>query len=179
MSDPVKTMNLNNDNRHQEEGLEQKRQRLQEVSAQIIAIAEAETNSSLRCIHLLSVAGGATGATYKAIERRIITDQDTYGAYHLAMIAQSTADLPIDAKQLIELVVELGDTQQLLSLLKNLPIPPIDAIKAKIIASDDGEAIGQMNAYLQGNPEGYGSNVILASGQQDRIVPLSSNPAKE
>ena len=35
------------------------------------------------------------------------------------------------------------------------------------------ETLGQMNAYLQINPEGYGSHHMLASGQADRIVPLS------
>lgn len=157
------------------ESLEQKRQRLQDKSVEIIEIADNEHNSALRCIHLLSVAGGATAGTYKAIERRIVADQDTYGAYHLALMAQNTSDLPIDARQLITMVVEKGDNQQLLSLLKNLPIPPVEAIKARIIASDDGEAIGQMNAYLQVNPDGYGSQVNIASGQQDRIVPLSPN----
>lgn len=155
------------------ESLEQRRTQLQAKSAEITHIADNESQSALRCIHLLSVAGGATVATYKAIERRIVADQDTYGAYHLALLAQSTPDLPIDARQLIELVVSKGDNDQLLSLLKNLPLPPVDAIKAKIIASNDGDAIAQMNAYLQINPDGYGSSVALSSGQKDRIVPLS------
>ena len=156
------------------ETLEDKRARLQESSKIIIELADNEPNAALRCIHLLSVAGGATEATYTSIERRIVADQDPYGAYHLALLAQSTPDLPIDAKQLIELVVAKGDNNQLLSLLKNLPLPPVDAIKDKIVDSNDGESIAQMNAYLQINPEGYGSNVILSSGQKDRIVPLSS-----
>jgi hypothetical protein len=157
----------------QAETLEEKRARLQEKSAEIIAIADNEANSALRCIHLLSVAGGATESTYTAIERRIVADQDTYGAYHLALLAQSTSDLPVDARQLITMVVEKGDNEQLLSLLKNLPLPPVEPIKARILASNDGEAIGKMNAYLQINPEGYGSGINIASGQTDRIVPLS------
>ena len=94
-------------------------------------------------------------------------------AYHLALLAQNTPDLPIDARQLIELVVNKGDNHQRLALLKNLPLPPVELIKAQILASDDGEAIGQMNAYLQINPEGYGSHHMLSSGQSDQIVPLS------
>jgi len=89
------------------------------------------------------------------------------------LLAQNTPDLPIDARQLIELVVSKGDNQQRLALLKNLPLPPVELIKAQILASDDGDAIGQMNAYLQINPEGYGSQHMLASGQSDQVVPLS------
>ncbi len=46
-------------------------------------------------------------------------------------------------------------------------------IKEQILASNDGDAIGLMNAYLQINPEGYGSQHMLSSGQSDQIVPLS------
>lgn len=153
--------------------IEQRRERLKKESLRIIDMADNESNSALRCIHQLSVAGGATEPTYVAIERRIVADQDTAGAYHLALLAQNTPDLPIDARQLIELVVNKGDNDQLLALLKNLPLPPVDMIKEQILASHDGEAIGLMNAYLQINPEGYGSQHMLASGQADRIVPLS------
>lgn len=157
------------------ETLEQKRQRLQDKSVEIIAIADNEPNSALRCIHLLSTAGGATESTYTAIERRIIADQDTYGAYHLALMAQSTSDLPVDARQLIELVVNKGDIPQLLSLLKNLPVPPLEAIKSRIIDSGDNEVIEQMTVYLEMNPEGIGSDVSLVSGQKDRIVPMTGS----
>ncbi|MGP5549589.1 hypothetical protein ACTXNE_02720 [Psychrobacter namhaensis] len=153
--------------------IEKRRERLKNDSMRIIEIASNEANSALKCIHQLSVAGGATEATYIAIEQRIVADQDPAGAYHLALLAQSTSDLPIDARQLIELVVNKGDNQQRLALLKNLPLPPVDIIKEQILASDDGDAIGQMNAYLQINPEGYGSHHMLASGQSDQIVPLS------
>lgn len=153
--------------------IEQRRERLKKESLRIIDMADNESNSALRCIHQLSVAGGATEPTYIAIERRIVADQDAAGAYHLALLAQNTPDLPIDARQLIELVVNKGDNDQLLALLKNLPLPPVEIIKAQVLASNDGEAIGQMNAYLQINPEGYGSQHMLASGQSDRIVPLS------
>ena len=138
--------------------IEKRRERLKSESLRIIEIASNEANSALKCIHQLSVAGGATEATYIAIEQRIVADQDAAGAYHLALLAQSTPDLPIDARQLIELVVNKGDNQQRLALLKNLPLPPVDIIKDQILASDDGDAIGQMNAYLQINPEGYGSH---------------------
>lgn len=153
--------------------IEKRRERLKSESLRIIEIANNEANSALKCIHQLSVAGGATEATYIAIEQRIVADQDAAGAYHLALLAQSTPDLPIDARQLIELVVNKGDNQQRLALLKNLPLPPVDIIKDQILASDDGDAIGQMNAYLQINPEGYGSHHMVTSGQSDQIVPLS------
>ena len=153
--------------------IEKRREHLKNESTRIIEIAGNEPHSALKCIHQLSVAGGATEATYIAIEQRIVADQDSAGAYHLALLAQNTPDLPIDARQLIELVVNKGDNQQRLALLKNLPLPPVETIKQYILASDDGDAIGQMNAYLQINPEGYGSQHMLASGQADRIVPLS------
>ena len=154
--------------------IEKRRERLTNESTRIIDIAGNEPYSALKCIHQLSVAGGATEATYIAIEQRIVADQDPAGAYHLALLAQSTPDLPIDVRQLIELVVNKGDNQQRLALLKNLPLPPVELIKNQILATDDGDAIGQMNAYLQINPEGYGSQHMLASGQSDQIVPLSS-----
>ncbi|MGM8939314.1 hypothetical protein ACS8E2_11545 [Psychrobacter glaciei] len=153
--------------------IEKRRDYLKSESTRITEIAGNEPNSALKCIHQLSVAGGATEATYIAIEQRIVADQDTAGAYHLALLAQNTPDLPIDARQLIELVVNKGDNDQRLALLKNLPLPPVDMIKEQILASDDGDAIGLMNAYLQINPEGYGSHHMLGSGQADRIVPLS------
>ena len=153
--------------------IEKRREYLKSESLRIIDIAASEPHSALKCIHQLSVAGGATEATYVAIEQRIVADQDAAGAYHLALLAQNTPDLPIDARQLIELVVKKGDNAQRLALLKNLPLPPVEMIKQLILASDDGDAIGQMNAYLQINPEGYGSQHMLASGQADRIVPLS------
>lgn len=153
--------------------IEKRREKLKAESVRIIDIADNESNSALKCIHQLSVAGGATEATYIAIEQRIVADQDAAGAYHLALLAQSTPDLPIDARQLIELVVNKGDNQQRLALLKNLPLPPVEMIKKHILASNDGEAIGQMNAYLQINPEGHGSQHMLSSGQSDSIVPLS------
>ena len=153
--------------------IEKRREYLKSESLRIIDIAASEPHSALKCIHQLSVAGGATEATYVAIEQRIVADQDAAGAYHLALLAQNTPDLPIDARQLIELVVKKGDNDQRLALLRNLPLPPVEMIKQLILASDDGDAIGQMNAYLQINPEGYGSQHMLASGQADRIVPLS------
>ena len=62
------------------------------------------------------MAGGATEATYVAIEQRIVADQDPAGAYHLALLAQNTPDLPIDARQLIELVVNKGDNASALGI---------------------------------------------------------------
>lgn len=153
--------------------IEKRREYLKNESTRLIDMAGNEPNSALKCIHQLSVAGGATEATYIAIEQRIVADQDAAGAYHLALLAQNTPDLPIDARQLIEMVVLKGDNAQRLALLKNLPLPPVEMIKEQILATNDGDAIGQMNAYLQINPEAYGSHHMLASGQADRIVPLS------
>lgn len=153
--------------------IEKRREHLKNESTRIIEIAGNEPYSALKCIHQLSVAGGATEATYIAIEQRIVADQDSAGAYHLALLAQNTPDLPIDARQLIEMVVNKGDNQQRLALLKNLLLPPVDMIKEQVLASNDGDAIGLMNAYLQINPEGYGSQHMLSSGQSDQIVPLS------
>ena len=153
--------------------LELRRERLKAESARIIDVANTEPHSALRCIHQLSVAGGATEATYLAIEQRIMTDQDPAGAYHLALLAQSTLDLPIDVRQLVELVIAEGDNQQRLALLKNLRVPPVDMIKTQILASNDSDAIAQMTAYLQDNPQGHGSEHMLSSGQSDQIVPLS------
>lgn len=153
--------------------IEKRREHLKNESTRIIEIAGNEPHSALKCIHQLSVAGGATEATYIAIEQRIVADQDSAGAYHLALLAQNTPDLPIDARQLIEMVVNKGNNQQRLALLKNLLLPPVDMIKEQILASNDGDAIGLMNAYLQINPEGYGSQHMLSSGQSDQIVPLS------
>ena len=167
-----KPENIELQNREQQ-ALERRREKLKIDSTRIIDIADNESNSALKCIHQLSVAGGATEATYLAIERRIVADQDIAGAYHLALLAQSASDLPIDVRQLIEMVVEKGDNQQRLALLKNLPHPPVDSIKIQILISDDGDAIGQMNAYLQINPEGYGSQHMVAS-QPDQVVPMST-----
>lgn len=156
-----------------QQAIERRREQLKLVSSRIIDIADNESNSALKCIHQLSVAGGATQATYLAIERRIVADQDTAGSYHMALLAQGTSDLPIDVRQLIEMVVEKGDNQQRLALLKNLPHPPVEIIKSQILMSDDGEAIGQMNAYLQINSEGYGSQHMLGA-QPDIIAPMSN-----
>ena len=158
-----------------QQSLAQKQQQLLQKSTQIMAMANNEPHSALKCIHQLSVAGGATSATYQAIEQRIIEDKDATAAYHLVLMAQSTPDLPIDARRLVALVVEHGDARQCLALLKNLPLPPVEVIQQRIIASDDKAVIQAMTDYLQDNPEGYGShiNASVAGGQKDRIVPLS------
>lgn len=158
-----------------EDKLVQKRQLLEQQSEKIKSIADTEAHSSLKCIHLLSVAGGATSETYKAIEQRILIDEDAHGAYHLALMAQSTPDLPIDVRQLIELVINKGHSDQLLSLLKNLPVPPVDMIKQRILDEGDPQIVAQMMSYLELNPEGVGSQSLLGNGQHERIVPLSED----
>lgn len=162
-----------NQEAREQQALEQRRTRLKNESARLIEMANNEPHSALKCIHQLSVAGGATEATYIAIEKRVMADDDTAGAYHLALLAQSTLDLPIDVRQLIELVVTKGDNDQRLALLKNLPLPPVDSIKTQIIASGDANAISKMETYLQANPQGHGSEHVLNHGQSDHIVPLS------
>ncbi|WP_169391556.1 MULTISPECIES: hypothetical protein [Psychrobacter] len=149
------------------------REALKQVSAQIIDLANNEPNSALKCIHQLSVAGGATEATYQAIEQRIRVDQDSTGAYHLALLAQNTPDLPIDVCALIDVVIHHGDNRQRLALLKNLPLPPVDRIKSAIAATKIDADISEMNRYLADNPEGLGSQHIINSSQNDQIVPLS------
>ncbi|WP_227525993.1 hypothetical protein [Psychrobacter sp. FDAARGOS_221] len=57
--------------------------------------------------------------------------------------------------------------------MKNLPVPPVEMIKQRILANDDPEIIAEMTAYLQSNPEGVGSQGMIGSGQNERIVPLS------
>ncbi|WP_201583968.1 hypothetical protein [Psychrobacter jeotgali] len=173
MNNQVNQQKISEQQVNEQAAIDKRREQLKKESTRIIDIASNEPDSALKCIHQLSVAGGATEGTYIAIEQRIVADQDTAGAYHLALLAQSTPDLPIDARQLIELVVEKGSNEQRLSLLKNLMLPPVELIKSQILMSDDGEAIGEMNAYLQINPEGYGSQHMLSSGQGDQIVPLT------
>ena len=156
------------------DAIERHRERLKQASLQMIEMATNEPHSALKCIHQLNVMGGATEKAYAAIEQRILTDQDPAGAYHFALMAQNTPDLPIDVRQLVEVVIDKGDNQQRLALLKNLPLPPVEMIEAKIIASNDEQAISQMQAYLKANPEGYGSQHMLSSGQFDQVVPLSA-----
>lgn len=153
--------------------LDARREALKQVSNRIIKLANNEPNSALKCIHQLSVAGGATEATYKAIEQRIRVDQDSAGAYHLALLAQNTPDLPIDVHELIDVVIQQGDNRQRLALLKNLPLPPVDKIKSAILATEIDADISEMNRYLADNPEGLGSQHIIAHSPSDQIIPLS------
>ena len=150
-----------------------RREALKQVSAQIIDLANTEPKSALKCIHQLSIAGGATEATYQAIEQRIRVDQDSTGAYHLALLAQNTPDLPIDVCALIDVVIHHGDNRQRLALLKNLPLPPVDAIKSAILATGDSAAMKEMERYLSNNPYGLGSQHIISNSPSDQIIPLS------
>jgi len=104
--------NQTNTQAYEDAALEKRREHLKNESTRIIEMANNEDFSALRCIHQLSVAGGATEGTYTAIEQRIVADQDAAGAYHLALLAQNTPDLPVDARQLIEIVVNKGDNEQ-------------------------------------------------------------------
>ncbi|GAA0313810.1 hypothetical protein [Psychrobacter aestuarii] len=153
-----------------------RRARMQDASAAIIELAENEPHSSLKCIHKLSVAGGATEKTYSAIHSRIVTDQDAAGAYHLTLIAQSALDLPIDIRQLVDIVIAEGDNHQRLSLLKNLPVPPVAEIQKAIVDSGDTDAARVLEDYLKDNPEGLGSAYMNA--KEEQIVPLSDPNAQ-
>ena len=129
----MSNQSIENQQALEQAAIEKRREKLKSESVRISDIADNEPNSALKCIHQLSVAGGATEGTYIAIEQRIVADQDAAGAYHLALLAQSTPDLPIDARQLIELVINKGDNHQRLALLKNLPLPPVEMIKEQIL----------------------------------------------
>lgn len=149
------------------------RQTVKTQSARIIATADSETGSALKCLHWLSVAGAATADAYKAVEQRILSDTDAQGAYHLAMLAQTTPDLPIDAKALIELAVQHGDNRLRLALLQQLPMPPVALIHSLIVTSNDAAAIEQMRAYLSDNPDGLGGSGPLHQ-QSQHIIPLTN-----
>ena len=171
--DPTHTAPDTTDAERQEEALlAARRARMQSASEAIIELAENEPYSALKCIHKLSVAGGATEKTYSAIHTRIVTDQDAAGAYHLTLIAQSALDLPIDIRQLVDIVIAEGDNHQRLSLLKNLPVPPVAEIQQAITHTGDKEAARVLEDYLKDNPEGLGSAYMNA--KEEQIVPLSN-----
>lgn len=133
--------------------LEQKRAYLQQQAQDIIAIAELQSNSALNCLHKINVLGGTTEKAYKAVQIRIVTDQDPHGAYHAIAMAQKTSDLPFDVPELVELIVAKGEPELQLRLLKlfdNQPVTaePIPRIRQAILASNDEATIAALNAHL-------------------------------
>lgn len=134
--------------------LAQKREYLQREASDIVAIAEHQTNSALNCLHRINVMGGTTEKAYAMVQQRIVDDQDTHGAYHAIAMAQTTADLPFDVPLLVALVVNKGDPELQLRLVKLFDTQPVTAspipqLRQAILASGDRAVIEQLNAHLQ------------------------------
>lgn len=134
--------------------LEQKRAFLQQQASDIIAIAELQSNSALNCLHKINVLGGTSEKAYKAVQNRIIKDNDPHGAYHAIAMAQNTSDLPFDVPQLVDIVLKNGEAElqfRLLKLFDSQPVSaePIPTIQQSISATGDKAVISQMNDYLQ------------------------------
>lgn len=135
------------------EALAQKRAYLQEQAEDIIAIAQLQSNSALNCLHKINVLGGTSEKAYRAVNTRIITDQDPHGAYHAVAMAQSTSDLPFDVPTLVDIVIEQGEPALQLRLLKlfdSQPIAaePIPKIRDSINQLGDKAVIAQLNQHL-------------------------------
>ena len=135
--------------------LAEKRAFLQQQASDIIAIADLQSNSALNCLHKVNVLGGTTEKAYTAIFNRILLDQDSHGAYHAVAMAQGTSDLPFDVPQLIELIINHGEPELQLRLLKlfdNQPVttPPIPKIKQAILTSENKQVIAKLHQHLAG-----------------------------
>lgn len=135
------------------EALEKKRAYLQQQASDIIAIAELQTNSSLNCLHKINVLGGTSEKAYKAVQTRILADDDPHGAYHAIAMAQNTSDLPFDVPALVDLILDKGEPElqlRLLRLFDSQPVTaePIPKIRESILKSGDDIVIAQLNAHL-------------------------------
>lgn len=135
--------------------LEQKRAYLQQQASDIIAIAELQSNSALNCLHKINVMGGTTEKAYTAVQNRIVADNDTHGAYHAIAMAQSTSDLPFDVPTLVDLVIEKGEPELLLRLLKlfdNQPLTaePIPRIRQALSSSGNTAILEQLTQHIDG-----------------------------
>ena len=72
--------NQTNTQAYEDAALEKRREHLKNESTRTLSRWPTMRDfSALRCIHQLSVAGGATEGTYTAIEQRIVADQDAGG----------------------------------------------------------------------------------------------------
>lgn len=133
--------------------LEKKREFLQQQALIIIELAETTTNSALNCLHQINTLGGTTEKAYKTVQQRIVSDQDTLGAYHAIAMAQHTSDLPFDVPILLGILYKSADAQllfRLLKLFKDQPkiAEPIPTICQAILDRKDQTVIYQMNDYL-------------------------------
>ena len=136
------------------EALAQKRAYLQEQAEDIIAIAQLQDNSALNCLHKINVLGGTSEKAYRAVNTRIITDQDPHGAYHAVAMAQSTSDLPFDVPTLVDIVIEQGEPALQLRLLKLFDSQPIAAEPIEV-AGDDIEELLSVGDLLFPEPESH------------------------
>lgn len=133
--------------------LEQKRAFLQEQAQDIIAIAELQSNSALNCLHKINVLGRTTEKAYKAVQTRIIEDNDPHGAYHAIAMAQKTSDLPFDVPVLVDIILANGEPELQLRLLKLFDSQPVTAepipkIRDSLIKSGDKNVIDKLNQQL-------------------------------
>lgn len=140
-------------NEQQLQQLAQRRAFLQQQAEDIIAIAELQTNSALNCLHKINVLGGTSEKAYKAVNTRIVTDQDPHGAYHAVAMAQLTSDLPFDVPTLVDIVIDKGEPELQLRLLKLFDSQPISAepipkIRDSIHQLGDKAVINQLNQHL-------------------------------
>lgn len=139
----------------QQQTLDEKRIFLQQQALDIIAIAELQSQSGLTCLHKIQVLGGTTEKAYKAVQQRILTDNDPHSAYHAIAMAQQTADLPFDVPLLIDVVLQQGTADlwlKTLKLFKQQPAesPPIPELQQAIINTGDTQIIQQMNTLFKG-----------------------------
>lgn len=139
----------------QQQTLDEKRIFLQQQALDIIAISELQSQSGLTCLHKIQVLGGTTEKAYKAVQQRILTDNDPHSAYHAIAMAQQTADLPFDVPLLIDVVLQQGTADlwlKTLKLFKQQPAesPPIPELQQAIINTGDTQIIQQMNTLFKG-----------------------------
>lgn len=139
----------------EQQTLDEKRIFLQQQALDIIAIAELQSQSGLTCLHKIQVLGGTTEKAYKAVQQRILADNDPHSAYHAIAMAQQTADLPFDVPLLIDVVLQQGTADlwlKTLKLFKQQPAesPPIPELQQAIINTGDTQIIQQMNTLFKG-----------------------------
>lgn len=132
--------------------LAQKREFLQQQAEKILALAQTP-NTALACLHQINTVGGTSEKAFQAVQNRIETDQDVFGAYHAIAMAQHTSDLPFDVPILLDILYNHADADLLfrtLRLFKDQPkiAEPIPTICQKIREREDQTIIYQMDEYL-------------------------------
>lgn len=133
--------------------LTQKREFLQQQAEKILEIAQTP-NTALACLHQINTVGGTSEKAFQAVQNRIETDQDVFGAYHAIAMAQHTSDLPFDVPILLDILYNHADADLLfrtLRLFKDQPkiAEPIPTICQKICECGDSLVIQQMTEYLE------------------------------